>query len=936
MLNNNNRIQFQGYVKSYLDNYFKDKNLNKQDFNAEFYNYLLKQILSNSIKTILTLFFAFKKENLLEGNSPEERYDYFDNYSATKEFHDLVNKIYPLLKLKLDGIIHNHIINYNYLKIRAASDKEEIYNKFGFNIEDTANCHIRYGLSDYHRGLKSICIIENRNRKIIYKPRSGAIDEYWGIFISWFNSKDPLLKLDTIKILDKGEYHWQEYVDSKSCNSESEIKRLYYRIGLLAAISYVFKMEDLHMENVIVNGEFPYIVDLETIFQIDGFQNGNLEVKSATDILNKKIRQSILSTQLFPVPGRFHDSNIDISGITGKGGQVIKNGKIKIINQFTDEIEIIREDGMTEEKGNIGRIENIFIDPKDYIREIVDGFREGYILLESNKEELLKLINSGELFYNICPRYLFRNTNLYATILEMGKNPRYLKNKSELDRLYHLIFKEDNNHRFKKIYQSELSDLFDDDIPYFYGNMDSKTIYNSNGDSCFVLDKTPLKEVNERIKHLNQKDMCIQVDFILKSMARQKKTWNTIREKIDYNLKNANDNSLLIESAKEIGDMLINRSIIHEKTGTISWLDLQNTYPTWTIKAQDVSLYNGLAGNAIFFSSLYLATNDIKYHDILQKILNTIKIDSDRINNKYISAFNGVISLAYLYAFLYNQTKDKSMLKQSLDIISQYKDMILDNTSYDIIDGLAGVLIVILNIYELSKDKELEELSIGIGQDIIKNIQIEKDAAYWKKGGDNELMIAGFSHGLSGVTYALSRLYKLAGYKEDISIIDNLIHIENNYYNDDIENWIDLRREDNSSLDETPIHWCHGAAGIGLSRLKCKDIINTSNDIEKALKIVRKKGLYCDSDCLCHGNLGNMELLLEGYKENGNANLYNEAINRTKEIIRKSKCRKEGYKNGVGQEFDSPGLMLGLSGIGYGMLRLLKPTKYPSILLLEV
>jgi type 2 lantibiotic biosynthesis protein LanM len=910
--------------------------MNKQDFNAAFYDYLLNQILSNSIKTILTLFFAFKKENLLEGNSSEERYDYFDKYSATKEFHDLVNKIYPLLKLKLDGIIHNHIVNYNDLKMRAISDKEEIYNKFGFNIEDIRNCHIRYGLSDYHRGLKSTCIIENRNRKIVYKPRSGAIDEYWGIFIDWFNSKDPSPKLDTIKVIDKGEYHWQEYVGSKPCNSESEIRKLYYRIGLLAAISYVLKMEDLHMENMIVNGEFPYIVDLETIFQIDGFQNGNLKVKSATDILNKKIRQSILSTQLFPVPGRFHDSNIDISGITGKGGQVIKNGKTKIINQFTDEIEIIREDGMTEGKDNIGRIENVLINPKDYIEEIVEGFREGYILLESNKEELLQLINSGELFYNIYPRYLFRNTNLYATILEMGKNPKYFKNRSELDRLYHLLFKAGNNHKFKKIYQSELSDLFNDDIPYFYGCINDKVIYNTKGEGCFELERTPLTEVIERINNLNKKDMDIQVDLILKSMARQKKTWNIIRERIDDNLKNIDDDNSLMEAAKEIGDMLINKATIHEKTGTISWLDLQNTYPTWTIRAQDVSLYNGLAGNAIFFFSLYLATNDIKYHDILQKILNTIKIDSDRINNKYISAFNGSISLAYLYAFLYNQTKDRGMLKQSLDIISQYKDMILDNISYDIIDGLSGVLIVILNIYELSKDKELEELSIGIGQDIIKNIQIGKDAAYWKKGGDNELMIAGFSHGLSGVTYALSRLYKLTDYKENISIIDNLIQIENNYYNDDIENWIDLRREDNSNLDETPIHWCHGAVGIGLSRLRCKEIIDTSSDIDKALEVVRKKGLYRDSDCLCHGNLGNIELLLEVYKENGDLNLYNEAINRAKEIIRESKWRKEGYKNGIGQEFDSPGLMLGLSGIGYEMLRLLNPTKYPSILLLEV
>lgn len=417
----NNEIQFQGYVKSYLDNCLKDKKLDRVNLNIEFYDYLLNQILSNSIKSVLVLFFAFKKEGLLKGISPEERYDYFNDYSATTEFHDLVNKIYPLLELKLDGIIYNHIANYKDLKERSERGREEIYENFDFNIEDIANCHIKYGVSDYHNGLKSICIIENMDRKIIYKPRPGKIGEYWGDFINWFNSKTPSLKLDTIKILDKKEYNWQEYVDSRPCNSESEIKRLYYRLGLLAAIAYVFRIEDLHMENIIVNGEFPYIVDLETIFQVDGFQNYNLEVRSATDILNKEVRQSILSTQLFPVLGRFQDSNIDISGITGKGGQLIKNGKMKIINQFTDEIKIIKEDGMIEDKNNIGYIENTFIDPKDYVKKIVEGFKEGYILLENNKEELLKLINSGELFYNICPRYLFRNTNLYATILEMGK-----------------------------------------------------------------------------------------------------------------------------------------------------------------------------------------------------------------------------------------------------------------------------------------------------------------------------------------------------------------------------------------------------------------------------------------------------------------------------------------------------------------------------------
>jgi type 2 lantibiotic biosynthesis protein LanM len=675
---------------------------------------------------------------------------------------------------------------------------------------------------------------------------------------------------------------------------------------------------------------------LETVFQIDAFQNSNWEVKSATDILSKNIRKSILSTQLFPTNSKFYNSDVDISGITGKGGQIIKNGKVKILNQFTDEIEVIREDGMTENKSNIGRYGNVVIDPKDYTKEIIEGFREGYVLLENNKEELLKLINVDELFYDACPRYLFRNTNLYATILEMSKNPKYLKDKLEPERLFHLLFNTSNNHKIEKIYQSELGELLNGDIPYFCGCVNDKIIYNFNGDRCFVLDRAPLIEVKERIDNLNQKDMITQVDFIIKSMTIQKKTWNSIREKLDYNtIGDINNKDSLIEAAKNIGDLLISEAIIDEKTETISWLDIQNTFPTWTIRAQDSFLYSGLVGNAIFFSSLYFETKEIKYQRIMEKILNTIRIDLDRINNQPISTFNGIISVAYLYAFLYKQTKDKDMLQESINIIIQNKEKILENTSYDIIDGLAGILIVVLNIYELSEDKELQDLAINIGEKIIKNIQIIQDVAYWEKYNETELIIAGFSHGLAGVTYGLGKLYKKASFKESISLITNLVKIENSYYSNDIENWIDLRSEEKLSLNNSPIHWCHGATGIGLSRLKNKDIMDVSEDLDKAFKTVIKNGLYRDSDCLCHGNMGNIEFLLQIFLESQDRSLYTKIIKRVNEIIIENQCQN-GYINGVGQKFSSLSFMLGLPGIGYGMLRISEPEKYPSVLLLEV
>ena len=196
----NNRIQFEGYIKSYLNNYLERKK-NKEDFEIGFYEYLLNQIFNVAGRTILTLLYTFKKENLLQGNTSEERYTYFDNYSKTDDFHKLVDKLYPLLTLRLDRIINNHIVNYNKLKERVEKDKIELFHKFGLEINSIEDCHIKYGVSDAHRGLNSICIIENNSKKIVYKPRSGRIDTNWGFFIDWFNSKNPSLKLSINKII---------------------------------------------------------------------------------------------------------------------------------------------------------------------------------------------------------------------------------------------------------------------------------------------------------------------------------------------------------------------------------------------------------------------------------------------------------------------------------------------------------------------------------------------------------------------------------------------------------------------------------------------------------------------------------------------------------------------------------------------------------------
>ncbi|MBX4341401.1 DUF4135 domain-containing protein, partial [Mycobacterium tuberculosis] len=61
-------------------------------------------------------------------------------------------------------------------------------------------------------------------------------------------------------------YGWQEYIAYRECLTEEELKRFYYRQGGYIALLYFFRSSDFHFENIIASGEFPVLIDLETLF----------------------------------------------------------------------------------------------------------------------------------------------------------------------------------------------------------------------------------------------------------------------------------------------------------------------------------------------------------------------------------------------------------------------------------------------------------------------------------------------------------------------------------------------------------------------------------------------------------------------------------------------------------------------------------------------
>jgi lantibiotic modifying enzyme len=134
---------------------------------------------------------------------------------------------------------------------------------------------------------------------------------------------------------------------------------------------------------------------------------------------------------------------------------------------------------------------------------------------------------------------------------------------------------------------------------------------------------------------------------------------------------------------------------------------------------------------------------------------------------------------------------------------------------------------------------------------------------------------------------------------------------------------IDLERDG----DESDAGWCSGQAGAVLARLSAA----APADLESYLRHATERPVLADMS-LCHGELGAVEPLL-WLAESDHPGI--EAVRRRRAGLVLAAVKQYGSRCGTPRAVPSPGLLTGLAGIGYGLLRLGFHGQIPSVLLQE-
>ena len=184
---------------------------------------------------------------------------------------------------------------------RLEADIPELERVFGDDGEELGNVvELKPSLSDPHRGRRSVVALTFASgRKLVYKPKDMGTEAAYHRLLAWLNERGAPLPFKVLEVLDRSTHGWVEFVEHLPCRDHDEARRYYERAGMLLCLFYVLEGTDCHYENIIASGEYPVLIDTETLMHHRARAVVPEDENAQTEAF-EQIGHSVLRTGLLP------------------------------------------------------------------------------------------------------------------------------------------------------------------------------------------------------------------------------------------------------------------------------------------------------------------------------------------------------------------------------------------------------------------------------------------------------------------------------------------------------------------------------------------------------------------------------------------------------------------------------------------------------------
>lgn len=782
---------------------------------------------------------------------------------------------------------------------------------------------------------------------VVYKPRSVAPGATFYDVLDGLNDVLPVPEFRIPTYVERPEYGWMEWIDHEPCPDEAAVERYYERAGGLVCLCYLLEFFDCQYENLIAAGEHPLLVDAETVCH-PFVDRSRLPKHVGPDAPQ---RTTVLLTNLLPFRADdvHGEEPADLS--VALAGFAVDDEPKSVSGMTVPRVEAANSDVMAvsetpveiEPEANVPTVDGEVAVPDDYAEHVVDGFRDTYRRLMGLRDDgRLSEFGVPDAFTDIDTRLIYRPTVEYARTMEAMSDRECMADGAQfelaVEELASGMYDGHTDDLPWALYEAERRTLRRVDPPRFTCPADGVEVSGYEGSTGVEVDTPGVERARRRIEAASETDLREQVELIRGCLGVPPADIQRRVESADARPRPVGDDQLVTE-AERLFDRIVSAAD-RDPDGGYHWAGTapRNGNVRYTVRSVGHSLYSGRLGVALFGAALYHVTGDRRYREfVLDTVQHTrAEVDPDRtsVTQTGITGEHGgcvgLGAVAYGLGTVGSLIDAPAVVDDAVRCVDFVTDEFLtSDETHDVVAGLAGTTLGFTGLARRRDDEAVTEAARRCG-DALLDERIDHDGRQlWDLRLASDSPITGFAHGVGGVAFALARLGEVTGEARFHEAVRDPLAYEAETYS--TQGWPDLRDVEWSV--QYPDQWCHGAAGIGLSRLGIADHYDSSvvrTGINRAVDGYDEPRLD-DNDNLCCGNAGRAEFCLEAAArgeglEGVARQLVGGVIERRQETGGYSLVPETAAVT-------EPTLFHGLAGIGYTALRVVDPDGLPCPLL---
>ncbi|RJQ88216.1 type 2 lantipeptide synthetase LanM [Amycolatopsis panacis] len=888
-------------------------------------------------RPLITEVHRFREVGLLRGATSRDRYlDYDTRILADPGYLAGLWRRYPVLGRMLVEAGRTWVESSRETLRRFDQDHVLLRETELLPVDAGPLVAIRPGLGDRHHHGRTASLLEFQDgTRLVYKPRPVEPEQLYARAVEVLNGLTGS-GLRAAKVLARPGYGWCEHVARKDAAEPAALDRFYHRLGAVLAVLHVFGTTDLHTGNLIAAADQPVPIDLETVFQPP--DTPGPEATGAYDRAVDLLGRSVLATAMLPQRA-FGDGvspGADFSAIGGGGRCRSARPLPWLTGAFTDEPAIEARHRELGESSGRPTVAGVPATPGPHAPAILSGFTEAYDAIAAHRDVFAALV--GE-FASTPIRVVLRNTRRYDLFLYEARHPRYLRDGKDQDELLDKLWTAVRDRpSLAPVVESERRQLLAGDIPSFTCRADSRHLRAEN--TVVAPDywaEPPIRHVERTLAGLGGTHRAVQLQIIADSLSALPGCPPALGETVP-----SAGGTSVAELAEAGLDHLAEGALTGRDDVTWIGIGLDGAADeSLTFKPLSTSLYDGLAGMALVYTHAAALTGSARHADLGRRALQPVLAELTRFaesgGSLPLGAYAGLAGALYTVDQVGRCTADDAHRVLVAAVAGRLHDAVRTTTSPDLISGVAGCLAVTAALETRTETEQatLAKLAAACVERLGELAVPAGGGVGWApRPGDP--LLGGFSHGSAGIGWALLR----AGARFDDPSATEL-GLRGLTYDASLRIpgrpvWRDLRDfpDNTGSGQRHPTLWCHGATGIGISRLLAYRITGEQRFREEAaaaVTAVAEAGAL-PGQSLCHGTAGSIEFLtLAAQVLDGDPAA--DLAARHRALLLSGLCtgiRAEGFTFGKVSGTNVPGLMMGKAGVCLTLLRAAWPGRVPS------